>query len=117
MPRRLFKSSDHLQLINTLLARGASPSHPSHYPLVRASQRGDVEMVKTLFAFGAPPEMKALRLACVEEKDEVLDLFLERGVQPDKQCLSLCVEKGKIRMIDRLLELGVVPDLKTVLGF
>lgn len=117
MPRRLFKSSDHLPLINILLARGASPSHPSHYPLVRASQRGDVEMVKTLFAFGAPPEMKALQLACVEERDEVLDLFLERGVRPDNQCLSLCVEKGKTRMIDRLLELGVVPDLKTVLGF
>ncbi|KAF9957128.1 hypothetical protein BGZ65_002241 [Modicella reniformis] len=117
MPRRLFKSSDYLPLIKTLLSRGASPSHPSHYPLVRASQRGDVEMVKTLLAFGAPLEIKALRWACVEEKDEVIDVFLDRGVKPDDQCLSWCVEKGKTRMIDRLLKLGVVPDLKTVLGF
>ncbi|KAK3810050.1 MAG: hypothetical protein J3Q66DRAFT_351966 [Benniella sp.] len=117
MPRRLFKSSDHLPLIRALLIRGASPSLPSHYPLVRASQRGDVEMVKTLFEFGALPEMTALRWACVEENDEILDLFLEMGVQPDDQCLSWCVDKGKTRMIDRLLKLGVVPDLKTLIGF
>ncbi|KAF9349534.1 hypothetical protein BGX34_001749 [Mortierella sp. NVP85] len=117
MPRRLFKSSDHLPLIRALLMRGASPSLPSHYPLVRASQRGDVEMVKTLFEFGAPPEMTALRWACVEENDDILDLFLEMGVQPDDQCLSWCVDKGKTRMIDRLLKLGVVPDLKTLIGF
>ncbi|KAG0242864.1 hypothetical protein BGX31_011454 [Mortierella sp. GBA43] len=117
MPRRLFKSSVHLPLINTLLLRGASPSYPSHYPLVRACQRGDVDMVKTLFAFGAPPEMTALRWACAEEQDEIIDLFLGMGVRPDGQCLSWCVERGKTRMIDKLLKMGVVPDLKTVLGF
>ncbi|KAF9948364.1 hypothetical protein BGZ70_002244 [Mortierella alpina] len=116
MPRRLFKSSSYLPLIQQLLSRGGSPSYPSHYPLVRASQRGDVDMVRLLLSFGAPPDMKAVQQACVEEQDAVLDLFLERGVKPDTQCLSLCVEKGKTRMIDRLLKLGVVPDLKTVLG-
>ncbi|KAG0369992.1 hypothetical protein BGZ54_008177 [Gamsiella multidivaricata] len=117
MPRWLFKSGENIPLVRALLARGASPYQPSHYPLVRASQRGDVEMVKMLLAAGAPPEMKALRWACVEEQNEVLDVFLERGIKPDGQCLSWCVEKGKTRMIDRLLKLGVVPDLKTVLGF
>ncbi|KAF9274601.1 hypothetical protein BGZ68_000512 [Mortierella alpina] len=116
MPRRLFKSSSYLPLIRQLLARGGSPSYPFHYPLVRASQRGDVDMVRLLLSFGAPPDMKAVQQACVEEQDEVLDVFLEIGVKPDTQCLSLCVEKGKTRMIDRLLKLGVVPDLKTVLG-
>ncbi|KAI1314610.1 receptor accessory protein 4 [Mortierella claussenii] len=113
LPRRLFKSSDFIPLIQILLSRGASPSYPLHYPLVRASQRGDVRMVKLLLAFGAPPEMKALRWACVEEHDDVVDIFLENGVRPDGQCLSWCVEKGKTKMIDRLLKLGVVPDLKT----
>ncbi|KAG0014786.1 hypothetical protein BGZ80_010232 [Entomortierella chlamydospora] len=117
LPRRLFKSSDFIPLIQVLLSRGASPSYPSHYPLVRASQRGDVDMVRLLFEHGAPPEMKALRWACVEEMDDVLDVFLEKGIKPDGQCLSWCVEKGKTKMIDRLLKLGVVPDLKTVLGF
>ncbi|KAF9962445.1 hypothetical protein BGZ72_004813 [Mortierella alpina] len=117
MPRRLFKSSSYLPLIQQLLSRGGSPSYPSHYPLVRASQRGDVDMVRLLLSFGAPPDMRALQQACVEEQDDVLDIFLEMGVKPDTQCLSLCVEKGKTRMIDRLLSLGVVPDLKTVLGF
>ncbi|KAF9574696.1 hypothetical protein EC968_005700 [Mortierella alpina] len=116
MPRRLFKSSSFLPLIQQLLARGGSPSYPSHYPLVRASQRGDVAMVRLLLSYGAPPDMKALQQACIEERDDVLDLFLEMGVKPDTQCLSLCVENGKTRMIDRLLKLGVVPDLKTVLG-
>ncbi|KAF9358543.1 hypothetical protein BGX26_001487 [Mortierella sp. AD094] len=117
LPRRLFKSSDFMPLIQVLLSRGASPSYPSHYPLVRASQRGDADMVRLLFEYGAPPEMKALRWACVEEMNDVLDVFLEKGIKPDEQCLSWCVEKGKTKMIDRLLKLGVVPDLKTVLGF
>ncbi|KAG0100588.1 hypothetical protein BGZ93_010181 [Podila epicladia] len=116
MPRRLFKFHKHLELIETLIARGASPSQPSSYPLVRASQRGDVEMVKLLLVNGAPPDQKALRWACVEEHDAVLDLFVEMGVMPDETCLDWCVEKGKTRMIDRLLKLGVVPNLKTVLG-
>ncbi|KAG0362265.1 hypothetical protein BG005_006251 [Podila minutissima] len=116
MPRRLFKSHKHFMLIENLIARGASPSQPSNYPLVRASQRGDVEMVKLLLVNGAPPDQKALRWACVEEQDAVLDLFVEMGVMPDETCLDWCVEKGKTRMIDRLLKLGVVPNLKTVLG-
>ncbi|KAF9903274.1 hypothetical protein BX616_001684 [Lobosporangium transversale] len=116
MPRRLFKSSESIPLIHQLLLRGASPSYQHHYPLVRASQRGDVEMVKLLLTFGAPPDIKALRWACVEEHNEVLDVFLTNGVMPDGQCLSWCVERGKTKMIDRLLKLGVVPDLKTVLG-
>ncbi|KAF9920657.1 hypothetical protein FBU30_009486 [Linnemannia zychae] len=117
IPRRLFKSHDYMPLLRILLSRGGSPSHTSHYPLVRASQRGDVEMVKLLLSFGAPAEMKALRWACVEEHNEIVDVFLEYGVKPDDQCLSWCVEKGKSKMIDRLLKLGVVPNLKTVLGF
>ncbi|KAG0283508.1 hypothetical protein BGZ96_012095 [Linnemannia gamsii] len=117
IPRRLFKSHEFIPLLHALLSRGGSPSHTSHYPLVRASQRGDVEMVRMLLSYGAPAEMKALRWACVEEHDEILDVFLEYGVKPDDQCLSWCVEKGKTRMIDRLLKLGVVPNLKTVLGF
>ncbi|KAF9082050.1 hypothetical protein BGX23_000172 [Mortierella sp. AD031] len=117
IPRRLFKSDKHMVLLRGLLSRGGSPSHTSHYPLVRASQRGDVEMVRMLLAFGAPAEMKALRWACVEEHDEIVELFLEYGVKPDDQCLSWCVEKGKSRMIDKLLKMGVVPNLKTVLGF
>ncbi|KAG0046486.1 hypothetical protein BGZ83_008354 [Gryganskiella cystojenkinii] len=117
MPRRLFKSDTHKQLLRTLLDRGASPSYPSHYPLVRASQRGDTEMVKMLLDAGAPPDQKALRWACVEEQNDVLDIFLERGVKPDGECLRWCVEKGKSKMIDRLLKLGVVPDLKTLIGF
>ncbi|KAG0035329.1 hypothetical protein BGZ81_009825 [Podila clonocystis] len=116
MPRRLFKSHKHFELIKNLIARGASPSQPSNYPLVRASQRGDVEMVKLLLVNGAPPDQKALRWTCVEEQDAVLDLFVEMGVMPDETCLDWCVEKGKTRMIDRLLKLGVVPNLKTVLG-
>ncbi|KAG0208644.1 hypothetical protein BGX28_000452 [Mortierella sp. GBA30] len=59
MPRRLFKSSEYLPLIRELLIRGGSPSYPSHYPLVRASQRGDVDMVRLLLSFGAPPDMRA----------------------------------------------------------
>ncbi|KAI8596027.1 hypothetical protein EDD21DRAFT_18345 [Dissophora ornata] len=117
MPRRLFKSSQHIPLIRILLSRGASPSHPSSYPLKRASHRGDVDMVRLLLSSGAPLEIEALRWACVEERDEVLDIFLEHGVKPDGTCLRLCVEKGRSKMIDRLLTLGVVPDLKTVLGF
>ncbi|KAG0375214.1 hypothetical protein BGX24_009404 [Mortierella sp. AD032] len=114
IPRRLFKSHVHIPLLRSLLSRGGSPSHTSHYPLVRASQRGDVEM---LLSYGAPAEMKALRWACVEEHNDIVDVFLEYGVKPDDQCLSWCVEKGKTKMIDRLLKLGVVPNLKTVLGF
>ncbi|KAF9902363.1 hypothetical protein EC991_004995 [Linnemannia zychae] len=117
IPRRLFKSHAYIPLLRALLSRGGSPSHTSHYPLVRACQRGDVEMVKMLLSFGAPAEMKALRWACVEEHNKIVDLFLEYGVKPDDQCLSWCVEKGKSKMIDRLLKLGVVPNLKTVLGF
>ncbi|KAG0275164.1 hypothetical protein BGZ95_009117 [Linnemannia exigua] len=117
IPRRLFKSHIYIPLLRALLSRGGSPSHTSHYPLVRASQRGDVEMVKMLLSYGAPAEMKALRWACVEEHNEIVDVFLEYGVKPDDQCLSWCVEKGKTKMIDRLLKLGVVPNLKTVLGF
>jgi hypothetical protein len=117
IPRRLFKSHEFIPLLRALLSRGGSPSHTSHYPLVRASQRGDLEMVKMLLSYGAPAEMKALRWACVEEHDEIVDVFLEYGVKPDDQCLSWCVEKGKTRMIDLLLKMGVVPNLKTVLGF
>ncbi|KAK5805504.1 hypothetical protein F5H01DRAFT_353834 [Linnemannia elongata] len=117
IPRRLFKSHDYIPLLRALLSRGGSPSHTSHYPLVRASQRGDVEMVRMLLSYGAPAEMKALRWACVEEHNEIVDVFLEYGVKPDDQCLSWCVEKGKTKMIDRLLKMGVVPNLKTVLGF
>ena len=117
IPRRLFKSHDYIPLLRALLSRGGSPSHTSHYPLVRASQRGDVEMVRMLLSYGAPAEMKALRWACVEEHNEIVDIFLEYGVKPDDQCLSWCVEKGKTKMIDRLLKMGVVPNLKTVLGF
>ncbi|KAK3833034.1 MAG: hypothetical protein JOS17DRAFT_741328 [Linnemannia elongata] len=117
IPRRLFKSHDYMPLLRALLSRGGSPSHTSHYPLVRASQRGDIEMVRMLLSYGAPAEMKALRWACVEEHNEIVDVFLEYGVKPDDQCLSWCVEKGKSKMIDRLLKMGVVPNLKTVLGF
>ncbi|KAF9124635.1 receptor accessory protein 4 [Mortierella sp. 14UC] len=113
IPRRLFKSHNYIPLLRALLSRGGSPSHTSHYPLVRACQRGDVEMVKMLLSFGAPAEMKALRWACVEEHNDIVDVFLEYGVKPDDQCLSWCVEKGKSKMIDRLLKLGVVPNLKT----
>ncbi|KAF9209824.1 hypothetical protein BGZ49_000545 [Haplosporangium sp. Z 27] len=116
MPRRLFKSSKHMPLIQVLLSRGASPSYPSHYPLVRSSQRGDADMVRLLLENGATPDIKALRWACVEEMNEVVDVFVERGVKPDGQCLSWCVEKGKLKMVDRLLKMGVIPDLKTVLG-
>ncbi|KAF9142288.1 hypothetical protein BG015_000982 [Linnemannia schmuckeri] len=117
IPRRLFKSHDYIPLLRALLSRGGSPSHTSHYPLVRASQRGDVDMVRMLLSYGAPAEMKALRWACVEEHNEIVDVFLEYGVKPDDQCLSWCVEKGKTKMVDRLLKMGVVPNLKTVLGF
>ncbi|KAF8932999.1 hypothetical protein BGZ47_011071 [Haplosporangium gracile] len=117
IPRRLFKSHDYIPLLRALLSRGGSPLHTSHYPLVRASQRGDVDMVKMLLSYGAPAEMKALRWACVEEHNEIVDVFLEYGVKPDDQCLSWCVENGKTKMIDRLLKMGVVPNLKTVLGF
>ncbi|KAF9422896.1 hypothetical protein BGZ94_008461 [Podila epigama] len=115
LPRRLFKSKHHLELIKELLSRGGSPSQPSGYPLIRAAQRGDVEMVKVLLAHGAPPDQKALRWACVQEWNTILDVFLELGVRPDGTCLAWCVEKGKTAMVDRLLRLGVVPDLKTVL--
>ncbi|KFH73386.1 hypothetical protein MVEG_00602 [Podila verticillata NRRL 6337] len=91
MPRRLFKSHKYFELIKTLIARGASSSQPSNYPLVRASQRGDVEMVKLLLVNGAPPDQKALRWACVEEQDAVLDLFVEMGFMPDETCLDCSV--------------------------
>ncbi|KAG0255333.1 hypothetical protein BG011_005196 [Mortierella polycephala] len=94
---------------NMLLSRGGSPSYPSGYPLVRACQRGDIDMVRLLLSHGAPPEVKALRWACVEEHDEVLDIFLEVGVKPDQECLKRCVEMGKFKMTNRLLELGVYP--------
>ncbi|KAF9433270.1 receptor accessory protein 4 [Entomortierella beljakovae] len=113
MPRGLFRSNKYMPLIRVLLSRGASPTYRSHYPLVRASQRGDTDMVRLLVEYGAPLDITALRWACVEEKDEVIDIFLEKGVKPDGQCLSWCVEKGKTRMVDKLLKLGVVPDLKT----
>ncbi|KAF9183106.1 hypothetical protein BGZ50_004440 [Haplosporangium sp. Z 11] len=115
IPRGLFKSENHQPLIRELLSRGGSPSYPSGYPLVRACQRGDVDMVKLLLFHGARPEVKALRWACVEEHNEVLDIFLEIGVMPDQECLKRCVEMGKFKMTNRLLELGVVPDMKTLM--
>ncbi|KAL0074523.1 hypothetical protein F4703DRAFT_1892194 [Phycomyces blakesleeanus] len=122
IPTRLFSDAkpedECLELTRLLLERGASPTKPKGYPVIKASQVGRLSMVKLLVAFGADPTVRqnmALRVSAARDNREIVSYFLDDlKVAPDSETLKACVQKGLWDMVTILMNHGAVPDMTTV---
>jgi thiosulfate/3-mercaptopyruvate sulfurtransferase len=108
-----------------LLSRGDNKATP----LMRAAQKGDVEMAKKLLAAGGDVSglnadgNNAIWLACFGQSVEVLDLLLDAGLSIDHvndngaTALMFAASSGRTAVVEDLLKRGADISAETADGF
>ncbi|MDR3516776.1 MAG: ankyrin repeat domain-containing protein [Azospirillaceae bacterium] len=98
-------------------------------PLMRASQRGELDIVRRLFAVGAVLDLRnhdgnnALWLACVGDHLDVIDALIGAGIDVDNRNdngatpLMYAASAGKAVVVERLLLAGADRTSETLDGF
>jgi thiosulfate/3-mercaptopyruvate sulfurtransferase len=98
-------------------------------PLMRASHKGDIDMVGLLIQAGARLNARnadgnnALWLACVGGHPDIIDVLTKAGIEIDNQNdngatpLMYAASAGKAEIVDSLLARGASTDVETLDGF
>ncbi len=108
-----------------LLSRGENKATP----LMRAAQKGDVEMARQILAAGSEISAlnadgnNALWLACFGGNIEMLDLLIDAGLDMNHAndsgatALMFAASSGRTAVVERLLQRGAETSAETLDGF